>query len=75
MWVLTKDRKILINLNASTDIYLMEGEGNTEAAISLPHGERITIASSKPEEKKASKVFEQICSALERGDTLCRLEV
>jgi hypothetical protein len=73
VWVLTKNRKILINLNALTDVYLTERGEDAEVAIDLPCGETIIIASGKTEEKEAAKVLEQICSALERGDALCRL--
>lgn len=44
MWVLTKNRKILINLNALTDVYLTERGEDAEVAIDLPCGETIIIA-------------------------------
>ena len=73
MWVLTKNRKILINLNALTDVYLTERGEDAEVAIDLPCGETIIIASGKAEEKKPPKSWSKSCSALERGDALCRL--
>lgn len=74
MWALTKNRNMIINLNAFRSVSLEPTTSSTRVVTNWQNGERLILATCSTE-VEAMKIMKRIYEAMEQGDTLCRLEV